>query len=873
MTTQDFFEDIDPLEIKIHGVRLPVMEVKAELKERLKLNKDAPNSEFLRALCIEGFNKLKLKKGSKEYEEYGKRVKFELDIVEELGFTDYFLLVWKVINFCKENDIPHGMGRGSAVGSLVLFLIGVVKIDPIKYGLYFERFISKIRAKKQVIDGITYLDGSLMPDVDLDICYYRRHEVIQFLSTEFAGKTSKILTFNTLSSKLLIKEVGKTLGMKSDEEMTDVTSMVPKLHGVVADVDEAYDEVPEFKAWCNANKEVYDTALKLKDLIKNKGVHPSGIMISYHPLDESCPTELSSDKEAVSSFDMNYVSLFTIKMDILGLRGVSVVDDVCKHLKINLTDINIEDQSIYLNLQDLKQPHGLFQIEADLGYRTTQKVKPKNLSELSAVLALARPGAMQFIDKFALYTNHGTYEAIHPFFDDILKETGGVALYQEQLMKMTNKLGFTLDEAELVRRIVGKKKVEEMAVWEQKIYDKAKANKIPENADKTLWSIMDASKDYSFNKSHSVAYAALSAITIYLKFNHPQAFYLSLLRMTKHEPDPITEISKIHKEMAHFGIELLRPSLQKSKMDFSIEGKNIRFGLSSIKGIAEKAVQKLENFKREQATKFEMFQSAKQAGLSIGVVSALVQAGAMEGYYENDNRSLLVYESQLWNCLSVKEKTTALALGPKFEFRLANVVREMCHMKDEKGKPLIKDTRIATIRKKTEKYKEIYEQNRKCQAFANWWYEKQLLGYNYGTTLQDIFRPSYPSLITINQAMGRKDKAPVDIIGYIDENAKTGTSKNGRRYARFSVSDETGTAKVMIFGKGPSDKADKVDALEQCREMNKRLPKAEDIVIIKGSRMGEDAIVGNIISVQQQQIYTKLSDLKDGSGEEEQILA
>ena len=207
------------------------------------------------------------------------------------------------------------------------------------------------------------------------------------------------------------------------------------------------------------NDETYNIALKLKGLVKNKGVHPSAISLSFEKLNDCCPTELTSDKKShVASYDMNWISIFNVKLDILGLRAVSVVDDVCKNVGINVTDVDLKDDIIYDNLQNLRTPHGLFQIEAETNYRVCQKVKPKDLEELSAVLALARPGALNFVDQYADYVENGEYNPIHPFFDDILSSTGGVALYQEQLMKMANKIGFTLDEAEMLRRIVGKKK-------------------------------------------------------------------------------------------------------------------------------------------------------------------------------------------------------------------------------------------------------------------------------------------------------------------------------------------------------------------------------------------------------------------------------
>ena len=458
----DFFRDFENLDLNLHGVRLPSFEIENEIKRELKVSEDLENYDFLRKICLDGFNKLDIKKGTKEHSDYVERAKYELKTLKSLGFIDYVLLVWDVMNYCHRSGIPTGLGRGSAAGSLVLFLIGVTKIDPVKYGLYFERFVSKIRAKKKVVDGITYLDGSLMCDVDLDICYYRRAEVLRYLEQKFSGSTSKILTLNTLSTKLLIKECGKIVGEKSESEMNEVTAIIPKMFGIVKELTEAYEEVESFRDWCDKNREIYDIALKLRGLVKNKGVHPSGMLLSYGKMDESCPTELSSDKDPVSSYDMNWSSLFNVKLDLLGLRGVSVADDVCKQVGIKLVDINLNHPTIYQNLQDLRTAHGLFQIEADLAHRVSQTVKPRSLEELSAVLALARPGAMAYMDQYATYTNSDIYDPIHPFFDEILKETGGVALYQEQLMKMANKVGFTLDEAEILRRIVGKKKVAEV---------------------------------------------------------------------------------------------------------------------------------------------------------------------------------------------------------------------------------------------------------------------------------------------------------------------------------------------------------------------------------------------------------------------------
>ena len=847
---KDFSDKFEGAELDIHGVRLPEFEIDLASKRHLGISEDSSNYDFLRALALNGFKTLNINKSDKNYKKYVDRAKHELDTLKELGFIDYILLVWDVIDFCKTSDIPIGLGRGSAAGSLILYLVGVTRIDSVKYDLYFERFISKIRAKKQVVDGVTYLDGSLMCDVDLDICYYNRQKVLQYLENKFKGKTSKILTFNSLSGKLLIKECGKIVAEKPEQEMTMISSLIPKTYGQVKDISEAYQEVEQFKDWCDQNKEAYQIALKLRDLIKNKGVHPSGVLLSYYDLETICPTEFSSDKEVVSSFDMNWASVFNIKLDILGLRSVSVVDNVCKSIKIKIEDIDLNHESIYRNLQDLKSPHGLFQIEAETNFRVCQKVKPKNLEELSGVLALARPGALQFVDKYAAHTNYQQSESIHPFFDEILKETGGVALYQEQLMKMANKIGFTLDEAEILRRIVGKKKTEEIKAWQQKIDQKCKQNKIPKEVSEILWKILEDSANYSFNKSHSIAYAGLAAITIYLKFNYPQQFFLSLLKMSRNEPDPIGEISKIQKEMHNFGIKLLPPHIIKSEMDFSIEDKDIRFGLLSIKGISDKSIEKLNSFRNKYSNKFEIFEAAEEAGLNIGALSALIQAGALSGF--NQSRSKIVLEVQLWNMLTSKEKKYAISFADKFDYDLIKIIKHLNKFTDEKNKAVIKDNRLETIKEKYTPYLSIYEQNNKSESFANWYYEKKLLGYTYNKSLKDIFAEKRENLKYVSDVLDEPVNSKVVLVGQIEE-VFSGISKNAKktRYVRLKVSDETNTISVLIFN----------DNIETNKLLNNRNFEEGNIVIVKGSKR-DDCIFGDLIAVQDHEIYMKLNDLK-----------
>jgi DNA polymerase-3 subunit alpha len=574
------------------GVKLPEIQIEKKYYDEVSCNDLGNNFQFLRKLCYKKVQE----KGIDKFDNaqtYYERIKEELTIFEDLGFIDYILLNWDILNYCKENDIPTGAGRGSAAGSLVLYVIGVTNIDPIEYDLFFERFVSKSRAKKIEHEGEIYLDGSLLADVDNDISYDRRAEVIAYIEKKFEGRTSKILTLNTLSSKLCMKECGKIVEDLSEAEVNQISDTIPKHFGIVAKLDDAYEESETFKAYADKHSKAFRIAKKLQGLNKNTGVHPSGICISYYDLDDIMPLQTTNDGALVSGYDMNDVASLSVKFDILGLRTLSVVHDVCKQIGIDASEIDPHHPSIYAALSCLRSPQGLFQIEADTNFKVCQQIAPRDLEQLSAVVAIARPGALDFKDRYAEYVRTGESQSVHEFFDDILSYTGGIPLYQEQLMKMAVKVGFSLDESEQLRRIVGKKKVDQMPAWKAKIEEKIQQNNLDPAIGDVLWSVAEDSANYSFNKSHSISYAYLAACTVYLKFNHPKEFFLSLLKYTKYEPNSHEEIAKITQELGAFGIKLLPPDLNKSDIDFKIEGENIRYGLNSIKGVSTKVLESL----------------------------------------------------------------------------------------------------------------------------------------------------------------------------------------------------------------------------------------------------------------------------------------
>lgn len=837
------------------GVLLPKIDIDEKYYSKLNIDSNTSNFDFLRKLCLDGvktkgINKLKNKK------EYYDRVKSELSIFKELGFVDYILLNWDILNYCHVNDIPTGPGRGSAAGSLVLFLIDVTKVDPIKYDLFFERFVSKSRARQIKKDGITYLDGSLLADVDNDIAYEHRQEVIQYIEKKHPGRTSNILTLNTLSGKLCIKECGKIVGGLSEKEVNDISSFIPKQYGKVAPLDVAREESQRFDQWASESEGVFAIARKLEGLNKNTGVHPSGIAIAHQSISEICPIQRANDGSLVTGYDMNWVAELMVKFDILGLRTLSVIYDVCKSIDMDVYDIDLSDPKLFSPLKDLRNPHGLFQIEADTNFRVCQKIKPSNMEELSAVVAIARPGALEFLDKYEEYARSGEFQSVHEFFNEVLDYTGGIPLYQEQLMKMAVKVGFTLDESEQLRRIVGKKKVDQMPAWKEKIKQKIEGQNLPKEIGDVLWGVAEDSANYSFNKSHAIAYATLAAWTVYLKFNYPRQFFLSLLKMSQFEPNPQDEISKISRELSFFEVNLLQPNLIKSEFDFTIDKANIRFGLNSIKGVSQKSLQSLSSFRdSENSNKYDVFLSAKQAGLNIGVLSALIQAGALS---EDStlSRPRLVLEAQAFNLLTDREKRNFISLGPQYQYDILesiHIAKKESLVGDD-GRPLMKDSRFETFKKRYDNYKKIYEQNVKYESFANWYFEKKLLGYSYSHKLKDVFQDEHGAIKDSLHYHSMENNERSKFVGVVEDSFRK-TSANGNQYIKVLLADEYGNMPAMMV-----DSRRKLSCTEYI-ESGKKVPEKDNILIIVG-RKANDILFIDSMSIVDERIYMKLADIK-----------
>jgi DNA polymerase-3 subunit alpha len=836
-------------------VRLPEINITKEQKEKVGVKENADNFEFLKALCRKGWVEKKPKFNQSKLKKYEEQIKFELDLIKELDFVDYFLLVWLVIDKMRELDAYIDAGRGSCGASLIFYLIGVTGVDPIDKELIFSRFISKVRAKKKVVDGVTYIKGDLAPDVDINIGGVRE-QVLSWLETIYKGKMSKILNLSTYTGKLLIKDAYKIIENASEQESKEISDLVERNAGIVEDIEDTNNNNEDFKKWADKHEKTYKTALKLRWIIKQKGSHASGYLISYEPLDGNVPIEFNKKKELTVGFTKDDASNFSIKLDLLGLLSDEIINDVVHNIKENVYEIELDNNPIvYDQFQcDKLLPYGLYQISADFAYRVLNQVKPKNIYELSDVNAMARPGAAAYVEDYI----NNTAPCPHPAFANILKKTRNLCLYQEQMMQMAVAIGFTTEEAELLRRVVGKKKVDEVKEWKDRIYSNCEKNGFDKSIGDILWKILDDSSKYSFNLAHSISTSYITALTVYLKYKYPLQFYLACLKNVEKSPNPIEEIQIIAGELEYFNIKLLAPHLTKSETTFKIEDNNIRFGLSAIKGISDKTMFKVKEFTKEFANKFEIFLAAKQAKLSIGHLSALIQAGCLDDYARG-NRSKLVLEAQVWNTLTEKEKPEVIKYAERFNYDLFEIIKFLAKTLNEKGKTtIIRESRLQTIRNKYKPFKEIYDKNNSHQRFADWFYEKTLLGYSYSNTLYKIFQKEVPDLVEIKHLKDGYQEQIVKFVGIVDKSIKK-KSANGKNYIKFIVSDEYGNkVNTLVFDNQIEDLELKNDGI---------IPKENNIVIAKGRMKDGGSLFAWEVLSQDWKIYMKLGELKENKEE------
>lgn len=880
--------------LPFHGVVLPSITISPEVHARFGATPGCSNLEFITQLCRLGYVEKVLKHVPEDRQSvYADRVKFELKTINSVGFIDYLAMVWDICDFADRMDIPRGPGRGSIGSSLVAYLIGITEIDPVANGLFFARFLSEARVQSQTIDGVRYVDGSIVPDIDMDYCHHRRSEIFHYLRNRYPGQTSFTLTTGTLTSKALLIDLVKVYeGGSLDEariasNLINVDAGIPEEveHAIYGDTDwreskgtKGKEPNEQFKVWAKDHEDVAELAMEMTGLNRSEGKHASAFLICASKIDELMPLQSAVDEEtgeryAVSGYDMYSAQEIVLKFDVLGLKALTVIKNTCDRLGIKPSDIDVNHESIYRELQDFKNRYGIFQLESFAQGNAAERVKPRTFAQLAAVLAISRPGASAFLPQFIKYINEGEFIPVHPLIDDILKPTGGICVFQEQLLAMLVRVGMTPEEADVIRKMVGKKQREKIDEARFQIEAVCREKGRPIEIADLLTKIATDSAKYQFSSAHASCYAIITCRTLYLKVNHPVEFWCETLQMNRNDANKYDGLAEIEREMRATGFTLLPPRLH-SSMEFEIvDAKSIRFALGMVRGISDKSLAKLATFigkggVSEGVDKFSAFQALKNAGLHIGIGSSLIQAGCMDGYegYVNPDgttyrsRSRLVLELLTWNLLTDTDKKLCMTVGalPSVNWDVISALKHLGTLTNEKGKPLIKEVHLNKIRRDYAPYAEIYDMNSRNERLANFWYERRVLGYSYSETIGDIFSEHIDGLVTVKDALAMKPNSRVKLIGFVAEEKKAKTKKGNDEF-RFDLSDETGVLRVKAFN----------DRIKQIESQNGRLPVEGDLLVVNakvmegGTVFVEAGLDGVCVGIQTSKIYMKLSEIRD----------
>jgi len=563
---------------------------------------------------------------------YMERLEREIGMIQQMKFSGYFLIVWDFIRYAKSKGIPVGPGRGSAAGSLVSFAMSITDIDPLQYGLLFERFLNPERIS--------------MPDIDIDFCMNRRGEVIQYVTEKYGREqVAQIITFNTLGARAAIKDVGRVLDM-SVADVDRITKLVPNVLNI--GLQEAIDTEPGFGELARKDprvQEVLDVALRLEGFARNSSVHAAGVVISPEPLKTLVPLSRTNKEEIVTQYDMNGLDkLQLLKMDFLGLTTLTLIDEALKMIqkrhgvKLVLEELPINDAAAY-DIFCKGLTSGVFQFESPGMRDILRRYQPGRIEDLTALNALYRPGPIQggMLDDF-IERKHGR-KAIQydlPELRESLEETYGVILYQEQVMQISSRVaGYSLGGADMLRRAMGKKKAEEMAKQRETFVKGALERGHPQKKVEKVFDYMEQFAGYGFNKSHSAAYAYLAYVTAYLKAHYPVDFMAALLTS---ETGNVAKVVKYINECREMSIRVLPPDVNASDYMFTPvrdkDGDAVRFGLGAVKNVGQGAVEAIIRARGEQGQFSSIYQFCEHADMSAinrRVIESLIKAGAMDG--------------------------------------------------------------------------------------------------------------------------------------------------------------------------------------------------------------------------------------------------
>ncbi len=730
--------------------------------------KQKTKEEYLRELCLVGLEK----RYSDVTGEITKRLDYELDIIQKMGFVSYFLIVGDFIQFARQHDIPVGPGRGSAAGSLVSYLLGITNLDPLKYGLLFERFLNP--------------DRSGMPDIDIDFCYERRGEVIDYVTEKYGKENvAQIITFGTMQARAAIRDVGRVMGV-SYGDVDRIAKLIPNELGIT--LEDALLKEPQLESLCLENKsarDIIDTAQVLEGLNRHASTHAAGVVIADKPLNEYVPLFKTSDDQIVTGFSMNAIAkIGLLKMDFLGLRTLTVISETVKLIKahhdvdLDIETIALDDQKTYDNLSRANS-FGVFQLESAGMRELLKKIQPSEFEDLISILALYRPGPMGsgMLDDF-IKRKKGevTFEYDHPKLEPILKETYGIIVYQEQVMKIPVALaGFSMPQADHLRRAMSKKIASVMDQMRKDFVEGCQqTSQINEQKANKLFDLIDYFSGYGFNRSHSAAYALITYQTAFLKTNYPVEFMCALLNCEKNNTDKVVEYVK---ESESMGITILPPDINESFKEFHVvDGHTIRFGLLAVKNVGSTAIDSIVE-QRGRAPYKSLNDLCERVDLRLvnrKVVESLIKCGAADGLVGFRSQKMAVLE----NILSQGAKTQKEKASGQFSFF------------DSSGD-------VGGFKKDSEKFPDIKEwHNTQILTF-----EKETLGFyisghplqHYQTEIKEFTDISTKSLKKAS------DGENVRLVGLISYVKLTNTRRTNERMAILRMEDMLGEVEVVVF--------------------------------------------------------------------------
>ena len=710
-------------------------------------------SEYLQNMCMSGLEQ----RYPQLTDEIEQRLQYELKIIDEMGFSDYFLIVWDFIRYAKDHRIIVGPGRGSAAGSLVAYVLGITNVDPLKYELLFERFLNPERVT--------------MPDIDVDFSDLRRDEVIEYVREKY-GQThvAQIITFGTFAARSLIRELVKTLDI-SDDDMYFILKEMSKLGSLpVAKYLHESNTLKDYVSQSEKLKTMFRVAVKLEGLPRHISTHAAGVVISKEPLTKHVPLTEGSNETYLTQFAMNELeAIGLLKMDFLGLRNLSLIERIIKSIyytngqTLNLDEIPTNDEKTFQLLQR-GRTNGVFQLESNGMKNVLRELSPNEFADIVAVNALYRPGPMEYIPTY-IKRKKGLEQITypHPDLTDILKDTYGVLIYQEQIMQIAHKIaGFTLGEADILRRAVSKKKEALLAEQRAGFIQGCLTNGYTEQVAKEIFNWIVKFANYGFNKSHAVAYSKISYELAYLKAQYPLNFFAEIMNSILGDH---TKLTNYIREASESGIQVLGPSIQKSYGFYKVESKAIRMGLQAIKGIGHQVIKEIIAIRKEAPFK-NLFDFCLRVDLKIctrTVIESLVRAGAFDELYPN--RATLLASID-----------TAIEQGELF--------------KEYKDQPSFFTGALEA------EYIEMqdFSQMKKLQD------EKELLGlYISSHPLKDsraIFnQKGFFTLSRASSMLGKRQATAVAIVQEI----KVIRTKRGESMAFITLNDETGHLDTVMF--------------------------------------------------------------------------